>query len=337
MYFHTMPANLPPQYYELEREYNAERDPREKLRMAEELLRLMPKHKGTDKLQADMKAKISKLKKQIETGGAKHGARQVASHDHFEKEGAGQVILIGPPNAGKSSLLDALTGAEPEIGDWPYTTREPMPGMMPFETVQIQLIDTPPISPEQFEGYLSGLIRNADLVVVVADLEAKEMIGDLKFIIEKLEDKRIILQPDITAEPDDPRYSYKRSLICAHKEFEDESGEKVAAIKQLFPEFPVVTTSILDEDSLGTFRRAVFDGLRVIRVYTKAVGHDPDYKDPIILPIGATIEDAALALHKDFVHKLKFAKVWGKAAQFDGQQVNKNFVLDDESIVEFHI
>ncbi len=332
-----MPANLPPQYYDLEREFNAERDPREKLRMAEELLRMMPKHKGTDKLQADMKAKISKLKKQIETGGAKHGVRQVAAHDHIEKEGAGQAILIGPPNGGKSSLLDALTGAEPEIGDWPYTTREPMPGMMPFETVQIQLIDTPPISDEQYEGYLSGLIRNADLVVVVADLEAETMIPDLEFLLSKLEEKRIVLQPEVTEEPEDPRFSYKPTVICAHKEYEDESGEKVASLKKLFPGFPVVATSILDEASLDRFRRTVFDALKIIRVYTKAVGHDPDYKDPIILKPGATIEDAALALHKDFVKKLKFAKVWGKAAQFDGQQVNKSFELADESIVEFHI
>ena len=145
-----MPANLPPQYYELEREYNAERDPREKLRLAQELLRVMPKHKGTDKLQAEMKAKISRLKKEIEGGGSKSGGpvRQVSAKDHIEKEGAGQVILIGPPNAGKSSLVDVLTHAKPEVADYPYTTREPEPGMMEFETVQMQLIDTPPISPD---------------------------------------------------------------------------------------------------------------------------------------------------------------------------------------------
>ena len=113
-----MPANLPPQYYELERAYRAERDPREKLRMAEELLRMMPKHKGTDKLQADMKSKISKHKKEIEGGGGKAGgaARTATAMDSISKEGAGQVILIGPPNCGKSSLLDTLTGAKPLVG-----------------------------------------------------------------------------------------------------------------------------------------------------------------------------------------------------------------------------
>ncbi len=333
-----MPANLPPQYYELEREYNAERDPREKLRLAQELLRIMPKHKGTDKLQAEMKAKISRHRKEIEGGGTKGGgpARQVSAKDHIEKEGAGQVILIGPPNGGKSSLIDALTGAEPEVADYPYTTREPEPGMMQYETVQIQLIDTPPISPELYENYLSGLIRNADLVVLVADLEAPKFIEDLEFVIGQLEEKRIILQPEVAEEPEDPRFCYKRTFICAHKEFEDEKGTKRKKLEKLFPGFRIVATSILDEASLDDFRRACFEELRVMRVYTKKVGDDPDYADPIILPIGGTIADAALALHKDFLAKLKFAKVWGEG-KHDGQRVQNDFGLTDQDIVEFHI
>ncbi len=147
-----MPANLPPQYYELEREFRAEKEPREKLRLAQELLAMMPKHKGTDKLQADMKAKISKLKKQLDRSTTAHGVRQAAAHDHIEKEGAGQVILIGPPNSGKSSLLEALTRARPVVADYPFSTRQPLTGMMTFETVQFQLIDTPPISPESYEN-----------------------------------------------------------------------------------------------------------------------------------------------------------------------------------------
>ena len=176
-----MPANLPPQYYELEREFKSELDPREKLRLAEELLRMMPKHKGTDKLQADMKSKISKIKKELEGGSKSHGSRQNQAHDYIEKEGAAQIILIGPPNCGKSSLVDALTHAQPLIGDYPYTTREPMPGMTDYDTVHFQLIDTPPISADLFENYITGLIRNADLVVMVADLEAKTMLEDIQF------------------------------------------------------------------------------------------------------------------------------------------------------------
>jgi len=331
-----MPANLPPQYYELEREFRAEKDPREKLRLAQELLAIMPKHKGTDKLQADMKAKISKLNKQLAQGTTVHGARQAPAHDHIEKEGAGQVILIGQPNSGKSSLLEALTNAKPVVGDYPYSTREPVTGMMTFETVQIQLIDTPPISPESYENYLSGLVRNADLVVLVCDLAVHSMLDDVKFVVQKLEEKRIILKPEATEQPDDPRFSYKRTLICAHKDYEDESGEKRARLASLFPGFSMVATSILDDNSLAAFKKAVFDNLGIMRVYTKPVGKEADFSDPVILPIGGTVEDAAVTLHKDFAHKLKFAKIWGQG-KFDGQRVQRDFQLSDGDILEFHI
>lgn len=333
-----MPANLPPQYYELEREYKAEKDPREKLRLAEELLKMMPKHKGTDKLQADMKAKISKHKKQLEGGGASktHGARQAPTHDHIEKEGAGQIILIGPPNAGKSSLVDALTHAKPLVADYPYTTREPLTGMMEYDTVQLQLIDTPPISEEMYENYLSGLIRNADLVVLVADLEAPKMIDDLKFIIEKLDEKRIILKNSREEEPEDVRLSFRKTIICAHKEFEDEDGGKQAKLSELFPGFAMVATSIIDDDSLEKFKKTVFDALGIIRVYTKPIGQEADFKDPIILPIGGNVEDAAMTIHKDFAQRLKFAKIWGEG-KFDGQRVQSDFVLSDKDIIEFHV
>lgn len=331
-----MPANLPPQYYELEREFKAEREPREKLRMAEELLRMMPKHKGTDKLQAEMKAKISKLKKQIEGGEKSHGARQAPAHDHIEKEGAGQLILIGPPNCGKSSLVDALTHAEPLIGDYPYTTREPMTGMMDFETIHLQLIDTPPISPETYENYLSGLIRNADAVILVADLAAKTMAPDLSFVLDKLEEKRIILKPAKGETPDDPRLSFKPTLICGHKEYDDESGEMREKLKEMFPAFKMVMTSIIDDDSLADFAKAAFDALDIIRIYTKPIGKEADFADPVILPIGGTVEQAAVHLHKDFAKKLKFAKIWGQG-KYDGQRVQSDFALSDGDILEFHM
>lgn len=331
-----MPANLPPQYYELEREYRAERDVREKLRMAKELLRLMPKHKGTDKLQAEMKANISKLNKQIDGGVKAHGARSVETHDHIDQEGAGQVILIGPPNAGKSSLVDTLTHAKPVVADYPYTTREPLAGMMSFETIQIQLIDTPPISPEAYENYLSGLIRNADMVLMIADLEADSCLDDLKFIISKLEGKRIVLKPKVDEHPNDPRFSYKKTIIVAHKEYEDESGEKQKALADLFGGFVIVPTSIIDDDSLDKLREALFENLEIIRIYTKHIGHEAKMEDPVILPIGGTVEEAAESIHKDFKTKLKFAKLWG-SGKFEGVRVQGDYVLADRDIVEFHV
>jgi ribosome-interacting GTPase 1 len=332
-----MPANLPPQYYELEREFKAEKDPREKLRLGQELLAMMPKHKGTDKLQADLKAKISKLKKQVDGGGeTKHGARQAKTFDHIEREGAGQIILIGAPNSGKSSLVDVLTHAQPLVADYPYSTREPLTGMMPFETIQIQLIDTPPISHELYENYLSNLIRLADTVVIVADLGSAKMIDDLKFILETLEAKRIILKAEVKGKPDDPRYAYKRTIICAHKEYEDEDSAKRKLLQDLFPGFRMVATSILDDKSLDEFKKAVYDSLSIMRVFTKRVGAEPDFNDPIILHLGGTVEEAANVLHKDFARKLKFARVWGEG-KFEGQRVHNDFVLSDKDILEFHI
>lgn len=331
-----MPANLPPQYYELEREYKAERDPREKLRLAQELLRMMPKHKGTDKLQGEMKAKISKLKKSLNSSGKSSGAHQATAHDHIEREGAGQVILIGAPNSGKSSLVDVLTGASPVVADYAYSTREPVTGMMDFETVQLQLIDTPPISPDLYDNYLSNLIRNADLVLLVCDLADMGMELNTRYIIKKLGEKRIILNPEADEQPDDPRFKIKKTLICAHKEYEDESGEKLAKLAEIFPGFRMLATSIIDDDSLDKLRRALFEALSIIRIYTKHVGHEVEMVDPVLIPVGGTVEEAAVAIHKDFGEKLKFARVWGPG-KFDGQRVNRDFVLSDGDIVEFHI
>jgi len=333
-----MPANLPPQYYELEREYRAERDPREKLRMAEELLRIMPKHKGTDKLQADMKTKIAKHRKEIAGGGAKAkgGAKTGTAHDHIEKEGAGQAILIGPPNCGKSSLVDTLTAAKPLVADYPFSTREPLTGMMPFEHIQIQLIDTPPISPDSFENYLTGLVRNADLVVLVCDLDSETMQADLEFVREKLEEKRIILTSDRDVELEDPRLCPRHTIICAHKIYDDESGERMAVLEKMFEGFTFVKTSILDDDLMDGFKRCLFDALKIIRVYTKPIGKEADFTDPVIVPIGSTVEEAATALHRDFALKLKFAKIWG-SGKHQGQRVQRDFVLADEDILEFHV
>jgi hypothetical protein len=332
-----MPANLPPQYYELEREFKAEREPHEKLRLAKELLAIMPKHKGTDKLQADLKAKISKLTKQVEGGGTKtHGVRQASTPDHIEREGAAQVVLIGPPNCGKSSLVATLTNAKVVVADYPYSTREPVTGMMEFETVQLQLVDTPPISDQLYENYMSNLVRNADLVIMVCDLEDDRFEEKTKFVVDKLEEKRILLLPEVSEEPEDPRFRYKKTLVCAHKAYEDEAGEKRARLTKLFPGYTMVATSIIDDESMSNFRRAVFEALRIIRVYTKQIGKEADLTDPVILSIGGTVEDAAESIHKDFARKLKYAKIWGRG-KFDGQRVHRDYRLNDGDIIEFHI
>lgn len=334
-----MPANLPPQYYELERTFKAERDPREKLRLAQELLAMMPKHKGTDKLQAEMKAKISKLKKQLDSSHRKGGGpSRTEQPDHIEKEGAGQVVFIGPPNSGKSSLLDVLTNARPLVADYPYTTREPQAGMMTYETISIQLIDTPPISPDLFETYLLGIIRNADMICTVCDVGASGCENGVRFVFDKLAERRVMLVPRVPErhEVEDAGLAYKKTILVAHKIYDEQGEERARRLAEMYPGFVIVKTSILDDESLEEFKRELYRGLDIIRIYTKSVGHDPDFTDPIILKPGATVEDAAFTLHKDFAHKLQYAKLWG-AGKFDGQRVNKSYVLTDGDVIEFHI
>ncbi len=328
-----MPTNVPPQYVELEQQYKAERDLHEKLRIAQELLRIMPKHKGTDRLQADMKTRIAKLRKEIDSqarSGGKSGAHQ---WDHIPREGAGQIILIGPPNSGKSSLLDVGTNAEPVIADYPMSTREPLAGMWPFETVQLQFIDTPPLAPDHIEGYLFNLIRQANLVALVADLGQPNGVTELTWIAELLAEKRIHL---VTTPSDDNALHHQvRTVIIGHKSDEPSAADVSRALTVTFPDLPMITTSLLDDASIEALPRWLFEQLRVIRVYTKEPGHPVELVDPVVLPVGGTVTDAATAIHRDIAANLQYARAWGGSFH-DGQRVQRDQVLSDGDIVEFH-
>jgi len=151
-----MPANLTPQYKQAEERFRAAATHDEKLDALREMIALLPKHKGTEKLYADLKKRLAKLEEE----GA-HTHRGATRHDdpgHVRREGAGQWVLVGPPNAGKSALLAALTNAHPEVAPYPFTTRVPLPGMMAFEDLLVQLVDTPPVSPQHAEAWLTNLV-----------------------------------------------------------------------------------------------------------------------------------------------------------------------------------
>jgi len=159
-----MPANLTPEYKRAEESYRAAKSPEERLEALEEMLRVVPKHKGTDGLQADLKARISKLRKLPSSKAGK------STFSHMvPREGAGQVALVGPPNAGKSALVAALTRATPDVADYPFTTREATPGMMRLGNISIQLLDLPALSRQHVEPWVFDLVRTADLCWVVVD------------------------------------------------------------------------------------------------------------------------------------------------------------------------
>jgi ribosome-interacting GTPase 1 len=329
-----MPANLPPQYFEKEKELKKARTPQERIAILEELLAIVPKHKGTEKLQALLKTKIAKLKVQSQKSSA--GVRHTATFQ-VEKTGAGQVIVIGSPNTGKSSLIKALTNANPDIGDYPFTTRLPSPAMMPYENIQIQLVDMPPITQDFFEFWQAELIKAADAALLVVDLSLPDSTEDILTLLAKLEEKRIGLFPhqhDIP--PDSPQFM-KKTMIIANKSDHPRAEENLEEIKGFIdPGFTVIPVSIFKENTIEQLREQIYALLDVIRVYSKIPGKKVDHNDPYVFKKGSSLMDMAKAVHKDFAQKLKYARIWGKN-KYQGQKVNRSYMLEDEDIIELHI
>jgi len=323
-----MPANLTPEFKKARERLRVANTPEVKLAALEEMLATIPKHKGTDKMQADIKRRIAKLR---DTGSTRKGHRP--GYDHIPREGAGQIVLIGAPNSGKSSLLAALTNAKPEVADYPFSTQVPVPGMMAFEDVSIQLIDLPPVTAEYTEGWVYGLIRGADLALVVLDASEMALAADrLDEIDEILEARHVVLTAEDVAEPADER---TREIPCR---LVFAKADLLVESRGSPPEVPFrsVSTSAATGEGLDRLRREIFDALRIVRIYTKLPGQKPDMKEPYTLSIGSTVLDAVRAVHRDFVDQLKYVRIWG-SGRFDGQQVPSDHRLEDGDVVEIHV
>jgi len=326
-----MPANLPPQYFEAEKRYRSAREPEEKIAALQAMLAIMPRHKGTDKLHAALRQKIAKFSQEAE----KKYATARSTGFYISKEGAGQVMLVGPANAGKSQLLAAVTEAIPEIAEYPFTTKTPIPGMMKFEDTQIQLVDTPPIGHKEVRVLLANTLRNADLIAIVIDLSL-EPVSQVEAALQGLREARIEPLTDGGTQTTPGSYP-RRMLIVGNKNELAGSNDNWERLRSQYARlFPLVSISAREGGGLEEFKRAVYQALNIIRVYTKTPGSKADPTDPMILEKGSTLEEAAESLHKDFRQNLKYAVVWG-SGKYDGQRVSKEHVLQDGDIVEFHI
>ena len=329
---HSMPANLPPQYFEAEKAYRAAKTPQEKIKALENMLSIMPKHKGTDRLRGDLRRKIAKLTEQAQK---KHLIGTKGALYYFKREGAGQGILVGMPNAGKSQLLAIVTSAAPEIADYPFSTKVPVQGMMGFENIKIQLVDVPPIVDESSHSWLHNVLRNSDLLVVVVDL-TDDPLYQMETILRELEEFNI--EPvDGHVEESEEHMIAKKIVVAANKWDMDGAQENLEYLRLQYGEqFPICAISAKRGDGLEELKQEIFKALDIIRVYTKTPGMKPDLADPVILEKGSTVEDFAAEVHKDFVNKLKYALIWG-SGKFDGQRVSKQHVLQDGDVVELHI
>ncbi|MFQ5997138.1 MAG: GTPase [Dehalococcoidales bacterium] len=323
-----MPANLPPQYFEAEKNFRAAKTPAEKIVALEEMLAIMPKHKGTDHLRAELRGRIAKLTQQA---GKKSGAQRTSMV--IEKEGAAQVVVIGLPNAGKSQLVASITNASPTVADYPFTTYAVSPGMMEFENIQIQLLDTPPLVPQSIEWWLPPMLRRAEALLIMLDLSDAPL-AQMEAVMEQLEKMRI----DIGAgKIEEEVLSRQKALVIGNKLDLAGAGENHKALQNKYGgQLPVLAISAKDRIGLEELKRKVYQVLDIIRVYTKVPGQKPDFGDPIILERGSTLADAAEAVHKDFRAKLKYARVWG-SGKHDGIMVKRDHILQDGDVIELHM
>ncbi len=325
-----MPTNLPPEYYEVEERYKAATSPDEKIRLLEELISTVPKHKGTDKLRADMRKRLSKMKSAAQ--GSKGSARHHSPYT-IDKEGAGQVVVVGPANVGKSALVQALTNADPEVSPAPYSTWEPTPGMMLVHHVPVQLIDLPPLDPNYVEPTMMDLIRRADLILLLLDLQAYP-IAQLEESLALLAAYRIVPLKQKPAEVVDRRIVYKPILFVVNKNDDEDSDEDFAVLCELFEgECALLSISAVTTRHLDKLKEAILAELGVMRVFSKPPGEEPDFTAPFVMKKGSTLEEFAAKVHKDFVDNLKSARIWGSGA-FDGQMVGRDHVLEDGDVVE---
>jgi small GTP-binding protein len=293
------------------------------------MLAIMPKHKGTDHLRAELRGRIAKLTQQA---GRKSGARRASMV--IEREGAAQVAVVGLPNAGKSRLITAITNASPPVAEYPFTTHSATPGMMEFENIKIQLIDTPPLAPQAIEFWLPPLLRKADALLIMVDLSL-EPLGQMESIISQLEKMRIIIG-DGGADAEFTIW-HQRALVIGNKLDLDGADKNFEALKGEYGgRFPLIAISAQQGMGLEELKSKIYEVLDIIRVYTKAPGSKPDFTDPIVIPRGSTLADAAAEVHKDFAANMKYARIWG-SGKHDGVMARRDHILKDGDIIELHL
>jgi hypothetical protein len=339
-----MPANLTPEYKAAEAAYRAASEPRERIAALKEMLRTIPKHKGTEHLQADIKSRIKELTDEVATAkrtGARSGPPTVV-----RPEGAAQVALLGPPNAGKSALHAHLTGSHSEVGPYPFATQYPVPGMLRHEDVSIQLVDLPSVSPDHPIPWIGNAAQTADAAAFVVDLSRAGCVAEVVAAHEILADRKIVLTGHWPDEPGaalgddavpDPFTTVLPTVLIANKAdlIADLPGELAVLAELAGISYPFLAASVEDGTGLDRVGPWLFDRLGIVRVYTKVPGSPADMGRPFTVRRGETVGDVAALVHRDIAAGLRYARLWGTGS-FDGQQVGRDHPVRDGDVVELH-
>jgi len=322
-----LPANLTPQYYAAEEKYKSAGSAEEKITALHEMLSVIPKHKGTERLQGDIKKKIARLK---EEGKKKKQTKSGFNPFGVEKQGAGQVVLAGYPNTGKSSLVGVLSRAKVKIAEYPFSTALPVSGMMPYKDTFIQLVDTPPLAADNIPPGLIGTFKEADMLLIVVDVSTAECLEQLESLLHILQDREVI---DLSE--DGLIIAPVPFLVLANKIDQPGADDNLQVLEELMPGVEVIPVSCRGV-GLEDLKDKIYEILNIIRVYGKAVGRPADMDRPFILKKGSTVLDFAAQVHKDFPRKLKSALVWG-SSKFDGQAVSRDYILEDGDVIELQL
>jgi len=328
-----MPANLTPQYLDAELKFKQAKTTPEKIEALEVMMAVIPKHKGTERLRGQLKSRMARLKEELQKRPAVGKAEQAYN---IKREGAAQVVLLGLPNSGKSSLLSQITHASSEVADYPFTTQKPIPGMMKFENLQIQLVDTPPVQLDHIEPGFPNLIRNADGLLLLVDL-TEDPVFQMEILLEELNGMKIKGVGKAPGPSLDVGWISLRALLVGNKCEMKHAMEAYRRFESHFGDtFPILPISAEGGMNLDELRKEIYQILNIVRVYTKTPGKEADLTEPVILKKGSTVEEVALSVHKDFLAKLRYAKVWG-SGKFDGQMVKRHYVVNEGDVIELHI
>jgi ribosome-interacting GTPase 1 len=333
-----MTANLTPEYKAAESEFRKASGPEDRLRWLREMLRTIPKHKGTEHLRADIKTRVKELTEELAAPGT--GAAKTAPPTALHREGAGQVALVGSPNVGKSALHARLTGSHADVEPYPFTTQFPRPGMLVFEDIAFQLVDLPPVVSHHPVPWLANTLRPADACLLVVDLGEPACVGQTAAVHELLAAMGVTLtgswEPAAGDETDDPFAVRLPTLMVATKaDHIDQVDDELDAFRDLTGyDYPAVVVSAVTGDGLDAIGAFLFEHLGVVRVYTKIPGRPPDRTRPFTVRRGQTVHDIAALVHKELAEGLRFARLWRDG--IDGRQVGRDHTVEDGDVLELH-